>query len=85
MDLASTANQVSLDNSAYKIKADKPPKECSWCRKQGFSYKGHIWKSCYKLKAFKEKEKKKEDKGNSATISEATAFIAYLNHSKHHH
>jgi len=85
MDLASTSNQGSLDNTAYKVKMDKPPKECSWCQKQGYFYKGHVWKNCRKLKAFKEKEKKKDDKGNLATTSEATAFLANVTPSSCHH
>ena len=85
MDLASTSNQGSLDNTAYKVKMDKPPKECSWCQKQGYFYKGHVWKNCRKLKAFKEKEKKKDDKGNLATTSEATAFLANMTPSNCHY
>ena len=85
MDLASTSTQVSQDNTAYKVKAEKPSKEYSWCQKQGYFYKGHVWKNCRKLKAFKEKQKKKEDKGNLATTltTEATAFIANLSTSNY--
>ena len=74
IDLGSTSNQDSLDNTAYKVKTEKPLKECSWCRKQGHPFKGHIWKNCFKLKAFK----KKEDKRNSVTTSEASGFLANL-------
>ena len=86
MDLASTSilNQAPLDNTAYKAKA-KQPKECSWCSKQGYYSKGHTWQTCFKLKAYKEKDKKKDEKGNSATSSEVTAFFADLNTTNHHY
>ena len=76
MDLASTSSQTTLENTAYKSQPERPLLECSWCQKQGHYSKGHIWKTCRRLKAFK--EKKKPEKGNSATTSEATAFLAHL-------
>ena len=41
--------------------ADKK-KVCNWCKKHGFSYKGHLWYQCQRLKEEQAKRKKQKEK-----------------------
>jgi hypothetical protein len=76
-------------NSNYRFEKEKKDKECIWCKKKDFRYKGHVFTECNKLKAFNqkkkedenEKSKKEEKKENVSRIEDVSDIDAFSAHS----
>ncbi|KAF5205376.1 Gag-pol polyprotein [Thalictrum thalictroides] len=82
LDLSSQkfANSLNQKSKAYFISKDphlgkeSKKKECNWCRKRGDRYQGHVHSDCRKLKAFKENQKKQENKALNYEKANAVNF-----------
>ncbi|KAI1000253.1 hypothetical protein K3495_g7950 [Podosphaera aphanis] len=72
---SSKAYFTTKDNSG---KGKERQKECNWCKKLGFYYKGHVHSECRKLKAHKEQgmtEKGHRDKSETDSHQKPKTYI----------
>jgi hypothetical protein len=68
---------------------EKKDKECAWCKKKDFRYKGYVFTKCNKLKAFNQKKKedkneklkKEKKKENVSRIEDVSDLVAFSAHS----
>ena len=78
----SNRKDTSSNSSKQQLDRSKKEKECNYCKKHGYSYKGHSWIQCKKIKKDKKKKEEAEKKKENTYVtikSDTTALTLVSN------